>query len=154
MLKYTDEVKKQESEFFKAKNYELNRRIPYLKLRFNSGYAFTIEGGFEYEDTRNIGSTEILRRQTIFADLNLSLLNKIWLGFKGNLSKLEYKGALGTPIEYELLKGFKPGTNSTWEMNMRRKISSYFEVEFSYSGRYLSTGKIINVGNFQVRAVF
>lgn len=151
---YTMERKVQESEYFQFRNYDVKRYNPVLKVRFSGSFGFTFETGYEFEYANNRLGDEIDRKHSILLDLNYSIRSKAWLNISSTLSKIDYKGAVGTPVEYELLKGFKSGNNSTWEIKYRRKISTYFEMDIGYNGRYISTGRVVHTGSMQVRAVF
>jgi hypothetical protein len=153
-LSYTFETKIQESEYFALRNFNIKRDIPAIKIRYVGMLGFTAEVGYKYEYAKNSIGIEENKEQTLSSELNYSMRGKSWIIVNSSLSKLDYVGSLGTPIEYEFLKGFKPGTNAAWEIKIRRKLSSYFEMDISYNGRYISTGRFIHTGSMQVRAVF
>jgi hypothetical protein len=153
-LSYTVETKIQESEYFALRNFSINRDIPTIKIRYGGMLGITAEVGYQYEYAKNSTGIEENIEHTLSSELSYSMRGKSWIIINSSLSKLSYTGVLGTPIEYEFLKGFKPGTNATWEIKIRRKLSNYFEMDISYNGRYISTGRFIHTGSMQVRAVF
>lgn len=154
MLRYQNERKNQESEFFLQRNYIINRNIPSVKLRYNGMLGLNADVGYEYEYAKNTLGAESDKNQTISAEISYSIRGKSWINLTSSLSKINFNGSLGTPLEYEFLKGFKPGNNATWEVKFRRKISNYFEMNIGYNGRYISTGNIVHTGSMEVRAVF
>ncbi len=153
-LNYLVERKIQESEFFQQRNFNIKRNTPSVKLRYSGILGFNVELGYEYEYADNTLGVEVNKMQTFSAEMSYSLRSKSWINIKSDLSRLDFNGNMGTPLEYEFLKGFKPGTNATWELNYRRKISTYFEMNIGYNGRYVSTGNFVHTGSMEVRAVF
>ncbi|NVO08360.1 MAG: hypothetical protein HXX16_00195 [Bacteroidales bacterium] len=153
-LNYNSENRIQLSEFFNQRKFNLKKDIPAIKFRYVGMLGLNIEVGYEYEYARNKTGLEVKRGYTILSEMSYSIRNKSWINVSSNISKINYAGDLGTPIEYELLKGFKPGNNATWELKLRRKISNYFEMDISYNGRYISTGETVHTGSMQIRAIF
>jgi len=153
-LNYNSESRIQLSEFFNQRNFNLKKDIPAIKIRYIGMLGLNVEIGYEYEFARNKIGSELKRGHTILSEIGYSIRNKSWINISSNISKISYAGDLGTPIEYELLKGFKPGNNATWELKLRRKLSNYFEMDISYNGRYISTGNTVHTGSMQIRAVF
>jgi len=153
-VNYLADSKIQESEFLQQRSYNIKRSTPGIKLRYTGMLGFDAEMGFEYEFSENRSGVEVNKRQAVSAELGYSLRGKSRINLTSSLSKIDFKGDSGTPIEYELLKGFKPGTNAIWEVAIRRKVSTYFEMNISYNGRYISTGSIVHTGSMEVRAVF
>lgn len=153
-INFFTENKIHESEFFQQRNFSIKRNIPNLKLRYIGMLGFSSEIGYEYEYAKNRLGSEVNKMQTLSAELSYSIRSKSWINIKSNLSKIDFNGGLETPIEYEFLRGFKPGTNATWELNYRRKISTYFEMNIGYNGRYISTGNVVHTGSMEVRALF
>jgi len=153
-LNYFVDRKIQESEFFQQRGYNIKRSTPALKLRYSGMLGFNAELGYEYEYAENVKGLEINKTQTISAEMSYSIRSKSWINIKSDISKIDFNGGLGTPLEYEFLRGFKPGTNATWELSYRRKISTYFEMNIGYNGRRIATGNVVHTGSMEVRAVF
>lgn len=153
-LNYLAERKIQESEFFQQRSYNIKRSAPAVKLRYTGMLGFNAEMGYEYEYSENRSGLEVNRKHTVSAEMGYSLRGKSWITLTSSLSKINFKGDLGTPLEYEFLKGYKPGSNAIWEVSFRRKISTYFEMNIRYNGRYISTGSVVHTGSMEVRAVF
>ncbi len=153
-LNYLIDRKIQESEFFQQRSYNIKRNTPSIKLRYIGILGFSSEIGYEYEYANNTLGFEVNEMQTLSAELSYSIRSKSWINIKSNFTKIDFKGILGTPLEYEFLKGFKPGANATWEVNYRRKISTYFEMNIGYNGRYISTGDVVHTGSMEIRAIF
>ena len=151
---YMRERNLHESEYFIQRNFNIQKDIPSLKIRYTGMLGLNVEVGYEFKYASNTKGEEYNRSHSVSSEVSYSIRNKSWINLSANLSNIDYNGALGTPIEYEFLKGFKPGKNATWEVRIRRKISNFFEMELGYNGRYISTGRIVHTGNMQVRAVF
>jgi len=151
---YLRERKIQESEYFIFRNFDIKRNKPSMKLRYSGSFGLMVETGYEFEYAKNLLGTEENKKQTILLELSYSIRSKSWLNLSTSFSKIDFTGDLGTPVEYEFLRGFKPGKNSTWEIKYRRKISNYFEMDIAYYGRYISTGRVVHTGSMQVRAIF
>lgn len=153
-LNYLFDSKIQESQYFDLRNYSINRNVPNIKLKYIGMLGLSVELGYEFEFAKNTLGEEKNRKHTLSAELDYSVRNKSWVTLASSFAKIDYKGDLGTPLEYEFLRGFKPGTNATWEVKFRRKISNYFEMNIGYTGRYIASGNVIHTGSMEVRAVF
>lgn len=153
-LNYLVDRKIQESEFFQQRSYNIKRNTPAATLRYTGMLGFNAEIGYEFEYANNTLGVEVNKTQTLSTELSYSIRSKSWINVKSKLSNVDFRGSLGTPLEYEFLKGFKPGTNAAWEINYRRKISNYFEMNIGYNGRYISGGNVIHTGSMEIRAVF
>ncbi|MBL7810990.1 MAG: hypothetical protein JNL57_02105 [Bacteroidetes bacterium] len=65
-----------------------------------------------------------------------------------------YNGPLNTPLAFELLQGFKAGTNFRWNADVRMKATRAVQLVFSYEGRHLSESRIIHIGRAEARYLF
>ena len=148
------ETKTQKSEYFTSRNYSIRKESPSLSLRHRSKSGFTFETGYEYENARNTQSDEHMKNHRATFDVIAGLRNQTWISINSSIMIIDYSGESETQLGYELLKGFKPGRNATWGINLRKKISNYFELEFSYQGRYISDNNVVHTGSMQLRALF
>jgi len=153
-LNYLFDNKIQESQYFELRNYSINRNVPNVKLKYIGMLGLSAELGYEFEFAKNTLGVEENRKHTLSAEVDYSLRNRSWVTLASSFAKIDYKGDLGTPLEYEFLRGFKPGTNATWEVKFRRRISNYFEMNVGYTGRYIASGNVIHTGSMEVRALF
>lgn len=151
---YLVERKVQESEYFQYRNYDIRRNKPNIKLRYSGIFGLSIETGYEFEYADNSIGSEYKRSHSVLIEINQTVRSKAWINISSSLSKIQYTGESDKPVEYELLKGFKPGLNAIWEIKLRRKISDYFEMDLGYSGRYIASGRFVHLGSMQIRAVF
>ena len=153
-LNYLFDSKIQESQYFVLRNYSINSNAPNIKLKYLGMLGLSVELGYEFEFAKNTLGKEENRKHTLSAEVDYSVRNRSWVTLVSSFAKIDYNGDLGTPVEYEFLRGFKPGTNATWELKFRRKISNYFEMNIGYNGRYIASGNVIHTGSMEVRAVF
>lgn len=153
-LAYLVERKEAQSEMFTARCYRVFRQKPSILIRYSGFSGSVLEMKMEYETAANTLGDESLSGKTYRGEYSTSLRNRYWVSLNSSVAWLHYSGSTATPLGYELLRGFKPGVNATWEIRFRRRLSTYIELEFNYNGRYISTGEVIHNGGMQARAIF
>lgn len=153
-LGYQNDNKILESQYFDQRNYSIVKNKPTIKLIYIGMLSLNAQIGYEYEYAKNSKGDEKTRKHTFSTEMEYSVRSRSWVNISSSLVKIDFTGIDGTPVEYELLSGFKPGTNATWEVKYRRKISNFFEMNIGYTGRYIASGNIIHTGSMEVRAVF
>ncbi|MBC8042050.1 MAG: hypothetical protein IAF08_01280, partial [Rhizobacter sp.] len=55
---------------------------------------------------------------------------------------------------YELTAGNAVGTSFIWRVDFDYRINSFITASLGYDGRALPTGRVLNTGRAEVRAVF
>jgi hypothetical protein len=153
-LTYLLERKEAQSEMFTSRCYRVFRQKPSILIRYSGFSGSVFEMKAEYEAATNTSGDERLWGKTCRGEYSTSLRNHYWVSLNSSVVWLHYSGSTTTPLGYELLRGFKPGVNATWEIRFRRRLSAYIELELNYNGRYLSTGEVIHNGGMQARAIF
>ncbi len=82
------------------------------------------------------------------------LFKKLSLRSVFKLISIDYSGAPGSILEFNMLDGFKNGTNYNWDLQVDYKINALLQLQFSYSGRKAAFSDIIHTGRMQLRASF
>lgn len=135
---------------YELKTYEISPKISYFfdrKLRFDAGYT--------YKDKENkLQAMEMLAMNKVSFGGQYTNLNKITV--LGNLSYLRnsFEGNTNSVVGYQMLEGFQPGKNLTWNLSLQKRLLTYLDLNFNYSGRKSETSNTIHTGTLQVRASF
>ena len=142
------------SEFFDTRNFNLNGIESSASLKYSGVKNLTIETTYKWSDAENEYGSERAKIQTITLQSDYSFPGKSSLMGKFSHVDNTFSGQSGTPVAYDMLKGLQPGKNWLWELAVKQKLSTYFELELGYNGRMQNNGKIIHTGSMQARALF
>ncbi len=142
------------SQYFPSRNFRVNTYSPSLALRYGGTDEVSAELGFEWRNSTADAMGEHANAFTYFIKTSLSPSPSFIFNLNASLISSNFKGAANTPIGYEMLRGFLPGVNATWELLVRRRLSKTFELETGYFGRYLGNSRVVHTGSMQVRALF
>ena len=135
---------------YELETYEISPKLSYFidrKLRFDAGYTF--------KDKENkLQPMEMLDMHKVSLGGQYTNLNKITV--LGNLSYLRnsFDGNSNSVVGYQMLEGFQPGKNLTWNLSLQKRLLTYLDLNFNYSGRKSETSNTIHTGTLQVRASF
>jgi hypothetical protein len=88
------------------------------------------------------------------ADCALNALEKGTLRAEVNFYSINYAGASGNSLAFEMLEGLQPGYNFTWVIGFQKNLSEAIQLNLQYNGRKPMSTEIIHAGSMQIRAVF
>ncbi|MDA3952320.1 MAG: hypothetical protein PF485_01645 [Bacteroidales bacterium] len=146
--------KKNSSEFFSSKNYNIKNISNEIKIQYQPGFQTKIELKYLYTDKKNTLSQEKSFSHNIGGEINYSVTKKSNLLAKGDYFDINYNADPNTSIAYEMLQGLKPGNNATWSLMFQKKLAQYLELNIFYNGRVSENIKTIHTGSLQLRAFF
>jgi hypothetical protein len=151
------------SEFFKFRDFDIRYRSTEPKISYQPNVAFRLSLAYKYNEKKNnIASGDTLGEEAQVLGQKLGFELKYNKAQQGSLSAkfdfilFEYTGAVNSPLAYEMLEGLQPGKNYTWNLTYQRTLSNNIQLNLSYDGRKsdAAKGRIVHVGNVQVRAYF
>lgn len=67
---------------------------------------------------------------------------------------IDYDGAAGSVVEFEMLNGLQDGRNVLWDLSYIRRLGNNVDLSLSYEGRKSGDNPLINIGRAQVKATF
>ena len=66
---------------------------------------------------------------------------------------ISYNADANTPIAFEMLEAYRPGTNFSWTCMIQYVINRNMQINFMYEGRKPYKMKIIHIGSVQIKAL-
>jgi len=106
----------------------------------------------------NDKSNQLLNKEELLSNnFGLSLnhtSNKYILSSSFNYIDNSFIGNQNSPIAYQLLEGLQDGRNYTWNINLKKQISNYLDVNVKYSARKSRLLNTIHTGTIELRANF
>ena len=152
----TYEIKKNKSEAFSTRDFELLILKGEEKLSFQPGSNYRITAIYNVKQKKNtIGlSGEKSLSQLGGMELRYSSTRRGLATATINLVNIDFNVPENTPLAFEMLEGLKTGVNYTWNISIQRNISSSFQLSLNYDGRKPNGVKTIHTGGVQVRAYF
>ncbi|RLD62422.1 MAG: hypothetical protein DRJ01_06175 [Bacteroidetes bacterium] len=151
---FTKGDKTYNSESFSSKNYDINYDKNKLTFSFQPNLFLKLSIIYKYIKKINCLNTEESTNHDAGFELKYSKLNKGTITMKANYLNLTYNANTNTPIAYEMLDGFFPGDNLTWDLIFQKNVSKKVQININYSGRWSEDTKIIHTGTMQIRAIF
>lgn len=142
------------SENFTDQNYHIKEIKNALKLKFQTSLTFQFGINYTYNKKENSLATEKSITHNAGADCQYSIVKTGKLRASFNFLNIDYNNNSSTSIAYEMLEGFLPGNNSTWELSYNQQLSKVFQININYNGRQSEGGKTIHVGSMEIRAYF
>lgn len=116
-------------------------------LRFDGSYTFK-----DKENTISAFETLVIHKLNLGGQYSNE--NKITV--LGNFGYIlnSFEGSVNSVVGYQMLEGFQPGKNLTWNLSMQKRFLTYLDLNFNYTGRKSETSNTIHTGTVQVRASF
>jgi hypothetical protein len=143
------------SEFFTTRNFNIKYQKTEGKLSFQPNQKYRIAILYAYGEKLN---KSVLKELAISNEMNISA--KISSANKGNVTAtvglidLKYNAQQSDALAFEMLEGFKIGTNYKWGINYNRNLMNNLQLTFLYEGRLPYQSKTMHTGSVQLRAYF
>ncbi|MDZ7615144.1 MAG: hypothetical protein U5K51_16705 [Flavobacteriaceae bacterium] len=115
---------------YALESYELSPKISFFfdkKLRFDAAYTF--------KDKENkIQTMDKLAMDKLSFGGQYTNLNKITVLGNFNYIRNTFDGNSNSVVGYQMLEGFQPGKNLTWNLSLQKRLLTYLDLNFNYSG--------------------
>ncbi len=142
------------SEFFQNKNYDIENITNDFEFSFQPNFSNSLITKYSVEFKNNTLGGEELSINDVGLEYRLNSLNKGSLSFNFNYIYYRYNADTNSPIAYEMLQGFMPGTNLTWAVIFQRQLANGLQINLNYTARKTPDTAIVHTGGVQVRAFF
>lgn len=148
--------KRYDSEYFSARDYNIRFWEIEPRFIFQPGTKMRISTTYNFSDKLNTGHEPAQHAliHNVGLEFKYNFPSKGSLQAKANYIDIKYNDAANTSLAYEMLAGFKPGQNITWNLTFQRSIANNLQLDLIYDGRKTGGNKIVHVGSIQVRAYF
>ena len=144
------------SEFLKARNFEIN--LTEITPEFNYQVNTTLRITFSYaysskENNQELGGEKLILNR-LGSEIRYNLVKRGSISAKLNLINNNYLGESNSSVGYELLEGLQKGNNITWNATLQQNVSKGLQINVTYDGRSSEGSKTIHSGGVQARAFF
>lgn len=147
--------KSHSSEYFMQRNYDYSGQKfqPEISMQISRKYRIRLQ--YQYSEKSNpslLNEQCYIHKTSLFFKYNQPQKGS----WNGNVNYLlvNYNANDKTPIAYEMLEGFRNGTNYSWNVNYMRTVLKNMQLSIGYTGRASEETEIIHVGNVMLRAFF
>ncbi|MDT8393759.1 MAG: hypothetical protein RQ761_07930 [Bacteroidales bacterium] len=147
-------LKKNVSEFFSSRDYDIDFTEFQPGLSYQPGPALRISLFFRYRD--NINSSDKIRSivRDMGTEINYRIVNKGSLLVKANYIDISFNGIENSSLGFIMLEGLQTGKNGTWNVSYQQDISDNLQLSLIYDGRKSPEIAVIHMGSLQLRAYF
>ncbi|HEX7414366.1 MAG TPA: hypothetical protein VF411_10025, partial [Bacteroidia bacterium] len=144
------------SQYFTARNFEVNTISAQPKLSYQPSTGFRISLIYQYSQKQNVleGGFQKATVNDIGMEFKYNKLAKGSLTFKADYINISYNDVQNTPLAYEMLTSLHVGQNITWNASFQQNVSGNIQVSITYEGRKTPDYKLVNIGGASVRAFF
>jgi opacity protein-like surface antigen len=144
------------SQFFSARNFEIESITTQPKLSYQPTTAFRISLIYQYSHKQNVieGGFQKAVLNDIGAEFKLNKLSKGSLTIKADFINITYNDDQTTPVAYDMLNSLHVGNNLTWNASFQQNVSGNMQISITYEGRKTPDYKLVNIGGATVRAFF
>lgn len=154
--KYSEGIKRNESEIFSSRNYRFNFVEYEPKLTYQPSPTFRAALLFNYREKANaadLGGELAVVRKSGF-EIKYNFIGTGSLVANLNYVLITYNGDGQGALSFEMLEGLQSGANVTWSALYQRTLANNLQVNLQYNGRKTETGPYIHAGGVQLRAFF
>jgi hypothetical protein len=131
------------------------------KLVLQPGAKWRLSFTFNYKEQENklnepgalTGGEKSIARQSAL-EFNLNSPEKGSLLMTGSLVQINYSGAAGSAVGFEMLDGLQPGLNGNWGISYQRHLANNLQINLTYNGRQSPGLRVIHTGGVEARAFF
>ncbi len=155
ILLYTQGVKVFDNRLFADRNYliEFTRIEAELNLRPSTQFRYSLR----YKQSRlaqQINQLENARKKEYNTECNYRHSGNTSLDLSFSFVDVQYNGAKGSFVEYDLLEGLKGGKNFLWSLGFTKRVSKVIDLILSYEGRKTGSNDALHVARMQAKATF
>lgn len=152
---------KSDAGILSSRNYNIHYQQVEPTLVLQPGTKWRLSFSFNYKEQENKlnvegalsgGEKSIARRSAL--EFNLSSPEKGSLLMTGSLVQINYSGAAGSAVGFEMLDGLQPGLNGTWGISYQRTLANNLQINLTYNGRQSPGLPTIHTGGVEARAFF
>lgn len=152
---------KSDAGILSSRNFNIHYQQIEPKLVLQPGTKWRLSFTFNYKEQENklnepealTGGEKSIARQSAL-EFNLNSPEKGSLLMTGSLVQINYSGAAGSAVGFEMLDGLQPGLNGTWGVSYQRTLANNLQINLTYNGRQSPGLRVIHTGGVEARAFF
>ncbi|MGJ8683065.1 MAG: hypothetical protein ACSHWW_00480 [Nonlabens sp.] len=144
-----------ESENFANRNFKINESLFKPQISYLFGKSSRVDLFYELQNKENVVNDDaMLNQQNLGVSWSFNKEQKYAVNGEIKYVKNDFQGLAFSPVGFLILEGLQPGTNFTWNLLFQKNISSFLDLNVSYSGRDSETSRTIHTGSVQLKAYF
>ncbi len=140
-------------ELFSTRNYKITQCELEPKISYQSSNNSRISLSYRYKHSTNAIAKEHAKIQNISSEMRYTYKNNQTLQAQLSYYYISYNADANTPIAFEMLEAYRPGTNFSWTCMIQYVINRNMQLNFMYEGRKPYEMKIIHIGSVQIKAL-
>jgi hypothetical protein len=140
---------------FSNRNFEVDGLNVEPKLIYTYQTNYRVQLSYLHNFKKNakaLGGEESLN-QSFSLETKFNSANSSSVNARFTYSNINFKGVNNTTTSFVMLEGLLPGKNYLWNIDFTKRLKNNFEVSFSYEGRKVGEGRLINIGRASIRAI-
>ena len=154
-LNLTRAERESASNYLTTKNFLLRSYEAAPELSYQPNSVFRYTATYQWMDKENkLGEMETARFHELGSEVRLSQVGKRTVTGIMKYINIAYTGTFNSPVAFEMLNGFRPGNNLTWNLALQQRLSSGLNITFDYDGRKPQGIRTIHTGRMQVSVLF
>ncbi|WP_207435883.1 hypothetical protein [Sabulibacter ruber] len=154
-LNVTRSKRESASNYLTTKNFLIRswEAMPELSYQPNQTIRFT--GSYQWMNKDNeLGDQEQAQFHELGTETRISQVGKRTVTGIVKYINIKYTGLDTSPVAFEMLNGFRPGNNLTWNLALQQRLSSGLNITLDYDGRKPQGIRTIHTGRMQVSVLF
>ncbi|WP_205503043.1 hypothetical protein [Rufibacter psychrotolerans] len=154
-LNVTRSKRESASNYLTTKNFLIRtwEAMPELSYQPNQTVRFT--GSYQWMNKENeLGEQERALFHELGTEARVSQVGKRTITGIVKYINIKYTGLDTSPVAFEMLNGFRPGNNLTWNLALQQRLSSGLNITLDYDGRKPQGIRTIHTGRMQVSVLF
>ncbi len=151
----TQNERESKSNYLETKNFLIKtyEAAPELSYQPNSVIRYTAT--YQFMDKENLRNAfETARFHELGTDVRVSQVSKRTVTGVLKYINIAYTGSLASAVAFEMLNGYRPGNNLTWNLALQQRLSNGLSITVDYDGRKPQGIRTIHTGRMQVSVLF
>lgn len=126
---------------------------PSLNFQPSVSQRFSLIGRYKSSENISVQAGEDVTMLSAGPEFRFPLMKDHTFNLRFTWYQVTYHGSLSSPVAFEILESLEPGSNFTWNMNLRLVVSKSLQLNLMYEGRQPRGRKTIHFGNIQLKAL-
>ncbi|MGV3540305.1 MAG: hypothetical protein ACO1OQ_10865 [Rufibacter sp.] len=143
------------SNYLTTKNFLIRSMEAMPELSYQPNNVIRYTGTYQWVNRENeLGALEKARFHELGSEVRLSQVSKRTVTGVIKYINISYTGEVNSPVAFEMLNGFQPGNNLTWNLAVQQRLSNGLNITLDYDGRKPQGIRTIHTGRMQVSVLF
>ncbi len=143
------------SENFINRNFKITEQLLKPQFSYLYGDSNRVDLFYEWQQKDNqINDAARLNQHNLGIAWNFNRGQKYAVNSELRYINNDFEGQAFSPVGFQMLEGLQPGQNLTWNLLLQKKVTSFIDLNLSYSGRNSESARTVHTGSVQLKAYF